>query len=444
MSSKQLDAALDQIGTNGHSPAPTSWPAAMRREAFVGLPGEFVMMVEPHTEADRHGLLLQLLAAAGNAIGRNPGVMADGAFHSTVIWPVLIGETAKARKGTSWSRVRMVMELADPDWAAARIAGGLSTGEGIVWHVRDEIRGRRKAKKTEIPDDDGMVEDVIDVGEPDKRLCVVETEFAQPFRVMQREGNTLSIALKRLWDFGEAGALTKRDHTRTSGAHVTVIGHGTVDELRAVISEVDVASGLINRHLFCCVRRSQLLPDGGWIHDDVLGEFAGRLAAAIAAARSFKQALERTPETTARWGEVYGRLTADRPGMIGRATSRAEAQVLRLSLIYAVLAGEVRVHLEHLEAALAVWDYCEASAMYLFGDSTGDELADVILDALRQHKRGMARSEIRELVGGKASKARIEVALDLLARHGLAERDVITTGGRPAERWKVTTTEEDR
>ena len=153
-------------------------------------------MVEPYTEADRHGLLLQLLAAAGNAIGRNPGLMADGAFHATNVWPVLVGETAKARKGTAWSRVRMVMELADPEWTAQRIEGGLSTGEGLVWRIRDEVRSRRKPKKGEIPDDDGLVEEVTDAGEADKRLCVVETEFAQPFRVMRREGNTLSIALR--------------------------------------------------------------------------------------------------------------------------------------------------------------------------------------------------------------------------------------------------------
>ena len=83
--------------------AELGWPALMRQEAFYGLPGEFVSLVEPHTEADRHGLLIQLLAAAGNMIGRGPGLMADGAFHSTIVWPVLIGASAKARKGTAWS-----------------------------------------------------------------------------------------------------------------------------------------------------------------------------------------------------------------------------------------------------------------------------------------------------------------------------------------------------
>jgi hypothetical protein len=411
------------------------WPSPMRAEAFHGLPGEFVAMVEPHSEADKHGLLVQFLAAAGNAIGRGPGYMADGAFHPTLLWPVLVGVSAKSRKGTAWSRVRETMEIADAEWLT-RIEGGLASGEGLVYRIRDERRERRKPKKDETPDADGLVEEIVDAGVSDKRLLVVETEFAQVFKVLQREGNTLSVVLRTLWDFGEAGGLTKRDPTRVSRGHLTTIGHCTVDELRAVVSAVDIANGLINRFVFCCVRRSKLLPEGGFVPPDELEEFASHLREALREATTLNGALARSEEARELWAELYPRLTADEPGRLGQATSRAEAQVLRLSLIYAVLDGRSVIDTEHVQAALAVWDYCHASAGYVFGEATGDPLADRIRDGLRAAQAGLTRTQIRELVGGREPEERIEIALGLLERYGFARMTTEEeTGGRPAERW---------
>jgi hypothetical protein len=72
--------------------------------------------------------------------------------------------------------------------------------------------------------------------------------------------------------------------------------------------------------------------------------------------------------------------TSKRPGPVkechGAATSRAEAQVLRLSAIYSVLGCSSTIALPHLQAALAVWNYCSAGAVLLFGTSAGDPTAD--------------------------------------------------------------------
>ena len=68
--------------------------------------------------------------------------------------------------------------------------------------------------------------------------------------------------------------------------------------------------------------------------------------------------------------------------MVGALTSLAEAQVLRLSLIYALLDGERLVRVPHLLAALSVWDYCETSVKYIFGQTLGDPVADGILETL--------------------------------------------------------------
>jgi hypothetical protein len=221
-----------------------------------------------------------------------------------------------------------------------------------------------------------------------------------------------------------------------TGGHLSVVGHCTVDELRAVVSAVDIANGLVNRHLWCCVRRARLLPEGGFVPREKLEELASHVREALRQAAVLNGALERTDEARELWADLYPRLTADRPGRLGDATSRAEAQVLRLSLIYAVLDGRSLIDTEHLEAAHAVWDYCSASAGYVFGESTGDRLADKILGALRATEMGLTRTQIRELVGGRETEERIDVALDVLRRYGLAVMEIETeTGGRSAERW---------
>ena len=78
------------------------------------------------------------------------------------------------------------------------------------------------------------------------------------------------------------------------------------------------------------------------------------------------------------WTAIYPMLSEGQPGLLGAATSRAEAQVLRLSAIYAILDQSLVVRVEHLQAALSVWDYCYASARLIFGDATGDPTADRI------------------------------------------------------------------
>ena len=74
----------------------------------------------------------------------------------------------------------------------------------------------------------------------------------------------------------------------------------------------------------------------------------------------------------------------------GAATSRAEAQVLRLSAIYAALDRTPLIDACHVEAALAVWDYCLASARLLFDTAPIDPTARRISEALDLAPEGAA------------------------------------------------------
>jgi hypothetical protein len=105
--------------------------------------------------------------------------------------------------------------------------------------------------------------------------------------------------------------------------------------------------------------------------------------------------LVREPAAQTLWESAYTEeLSVERFGLAGAVCARAEAHALRLSMLYALLDHSTVIHLEHLEAALALWRYCEASARLVFGDRLGDRVADTIVDALRGNPQGLTRREV--------------------------------------------------
>jgi hypothetical protein len=176
------------------------WPKSLGAAAFHGLAGEFVDTVFPHSEADQAALLLQFLTPFGNAIGRDPHALVEDHHHAGNLFVAIVGASGTSRKGTSWGRSYDVYKRADPDWAGHCIMNGLSTGEGLIHQVRDPIEKRERVKGKEEGDQDSYQTVVIDNGVDDKRLLVVEPELARTFRVMTRDGNTLSAVMRMAWD----------------------------------------------------------------------------------------------------------------------------------------------------------------------------------------------------------------------------------------------------
>jgi len=89
----------------------------------------------------------------------------------------------------------------------------------------------------------------------------------------------------------------------------------------------------------------------------------------------------------------------------------------------------------HLEAGLAVWKYCEASARHIFGDVLGDPVADLILETLRRDANGMSRRDISQLFSNHVPADTIGKALGQLLRAGKVRREMQATPGRSREMW---------
>lgn len=247
------------------------WPVLDRSKAMHGLAGIVTIAIDPYTEADPVAVLLNVLTAFGNIIGPKAHFRVEHTRHALRLFVCLVGQTSKGRKGTSWSTPAYIFRCIEEAWAAYRVSSGLSSGEGLIHHVRDE-----------------------------------------------------------------------------------------------------------------------------------------------------------------RWEALYDELSEGQPGLFGAITARAEVQIMRLAAIYAALDGTALIQVPHLQAALAVWRYCEASARLIFGDSTGDPVADRILKTL-QEQGPMDRTGLRDLFGRHMPAEKIDRALSLLEQSHRIECDEIKNpkGGRP-------------
>ena len=330
-------------------------------DALFGVAGDIVRKIEPHTETHPAALLVQLLIGAGNIIGRGPYVLTERDEQHTNLFGLVVGESSRGRKGTSWGHVRHILAQVDAPWESSKIMGGLASGEGVIAELRDDENGN----------DEGR----------DKRLLLMEGEFAQVLRVLQRDGNTLSPILRNAWDSGNLRNMSKGSPLRATGCHISMIGHITRVELSRLLTANDAANGFANRILWVHSARVRLLPDGGEIQRVDFTNEIEMLRRAIGSART-KGEIKLSEEARRYWHEIYPDLTKDLPGRWGEVTSRAEAQVIRLALIYCLLDGKECIEISHLHAAEALWNYCSESAHWSFMESQFSRNAQKLLVAL--------------------------------------------------------------
>ncbi len=408
-----------------NSSAGRSWPT-MHPAALHGLAGDIVRTIEPHSESDPVAILLSLLTAFGCAVGRSARFRVESTDHYANTFALLVADTGRGRKGTSWGHVKRLLIEVDSDFVRGGIISGLGSGEVLIQEVRDarEILGK-----------DGEVASV-EQGVQDKRRLVLASEFSSVLRVAGRRDSILSEILREAWDYGDLKNLVKGAPLRATGAHISLLGHITREELLYRMTEIDIANGLANRILIAAVRRSKTLPNGGSLEDASLRPLVSRLREALEAARSI-DFMRRNAEATDIWGRVYPVLTCELPGMLGHLCARAEAQTLRLSMIYALLDASPVIRSEHLAAALSVWDYCEQGLRMIFGDRTGNPMADAILRAIRERGE-LSRTDIDDLGSGHWRRKQVDPAIECLERARLIVPHSSQTGGHPRESWTAT------
>lgn len=386
--------------TNGIHVEEDGWPR-LDRAALHGPVGSFVRSCSPYTEADDAALLVTALVIVGNNLGKGPHVLAGNARHPAALYAALVGETGKGGKGTSWSVDREMARLAFGDGYLEQVQGGFGSGEKLI----DVLAGSDEEPAR------------------DHRVLVVEPEMARMLKVAARETSILSMTLRNGWDGYPLEARSRGTTSVARDHHIGVVAHITAEELRLRLSEADTYGGFANRFLWVAVRRARRLPKGGNVPDELLASHARTIGEAVSRARTVGQVV-RTPAAEDRWAELYDVMGDDEPGgLLSAVITRAEQQVLRLSLVYCLLDGARAIDVGHLDAAWALWRYCRQSAGLLFGERSVNPDADRLLTAIRAAGPRGLDLQGQMAVFGRNRKAAAMSAL----RSDLEARGLITT-----------------
>jgi hypothetical protein len=384
------------------------WPK-IRDEAYHGLLGEVVWHCDPDTEADPIGVLLSLAVMCGSALGREPHLPIGTMREPARVYLALIGYTADGRKETAVKRAQAFMARVDPVWENRCITSGLNSGEALLKVIADphQVWDGRRQRWTEVP------------GVEDKRLLLYEEEFATRFlKASQRRENTMVAQLDKAFNTDNLRNMAITNPISVTGAHISMIGTATPEDTVAQLSSSDIYGGFANRILWLLVRQSKLLPQGGdvdWEGEELL---AGRVRDALAEARTFG-AVRYSDDAVKLWDREYRERSVRVKGLDRQQaamSARWSAISQRLSLTFAVLDGHHRIGVDHVRAALAVWDYGAESVAWMVNGpgrqgTTGNADADKLL-ALVVRTGGVTATDVKKL--WKWDGTRIPVARALL------------------------------
>jgi hypothetical protein len=404
----------------------TSDTPNLHPDAYHGLLGEMLRAVEPETEAHPAGILLSWLACFGNVVGRGAWFAVGPRIHHPALFVGIVGRTSDA-KGDSWAASVWSFRNVEPDWAQRCVANGIGSGEGLIERIADEQRFMTVNRQ-------GVAEETVIPGAGDKRCLVRLSELSRCFKLNRRENATLSEHLREAWDGDPIHVPNRKANALgSSGYGISLVGDITPGALQKTLATgTEAFDGFANRFLWVKVKSPRSIPDPA--NMAALEPFLPRLASVLALAREAGE-LKRDAEAKALWDGVYPALKSSGDGV--PHTDRARPYVVRLSMLYALVDGSAVIRVEHLKAALAVWDYCRESARMLFTGDQPDNPDPLWLEVLNaiDAKPGVLRSKLTEQFKRKANAEQLKEVLSWLLKQGKAHPTVENTGGRKAERW---------
>jgi hypothetical protein len=151
--------------------------------------------------------------------------MVDATRHSLNLYVVLVGDSSKARKGTSWNQIARLFAEVDQTWFSTRITSARLTAKGLVSALGDQP------------------------SPTDRRLLVLSEEFASVLHTLKCGNGHLSPMLRCGWDSGDLSTPDMQQHLRATGTHISLIAHITQRELAQNLRSAEAQNGFANRCL---------------------------------------------------------------------------------------------------------------------------------------------------------------------------------------------------
>ena len=426
------DVADDQPDL--HRNAPRSDPACL-----YGLIGEVAHAGSETTEANPFAVALNFIAYLSCAVGRGPYMPVGNTWHHARIFGQHVGRTGRGRKGDAVSlvhRIDKALRVLDETIAPQVHRGGLSSREGLVALIHD---GYREGKNE--------VEPIHD-----KRLWVVESEFSNVLQQSKRDGNTLSAALRDVWDGVSLKPATKSNRLWASNPHVALSVAITPSELRALMASRELTNGFANRFLLIWAERIKVLPFPMSSPQDVVDALAAKVRDVLLFAGADRfvdrdvHRMELTPAAAKRYASLYlGELDDQKAGETVNALLERRAPVLlRLAMLFALTDKTFDIDVHHVDAALAWVRYWADSVKFVFASEldeagaaqTSDDAAKIVEFVSRGNATRWQLT--KDCFQGHATKTQIDAAIDELLS-ATPPRIVVESIPRPKGTWGTPT-----
>ena len=411
MSQPHQPASVPDDSPDLHRNPPQPDPACL-----YGLVGEVARAGGETTEANPYAVAVNFLAYLSAAVGRGPYMPIGNTWHHSRLFTLHVGRSGKGRKGDAQSLIhRIDKELrAKSEFAAPQVhRGGLSSREGLAFLIHD---GYREGKNEVDPIHD-------------KRLWVVESEFANVLAQTKRDGNTLSAALRDAWDGVSIRPATKSNRIWASNPHIALSGAVTPGELRSMLASRELSNGFANRFLMVWAERVKVIPFPQATPQAEVARLADRVLEVlqfVEAERFVEMDVHRislTPAAATRFASLYvGELDDQSAGEVINGLMERRAPMLhRLAMLFALTDLSLMVDVHHIEAALAWVRYWCDSVKFIFASAVDEEAvaetnhaAAKILDFLKVRTRVTRKQLTLECFQGHESKDKIDAALDEL------------------------------
>ncbi|HRK40240.1 MAG TPA: DUF3987 domain-containing protein [Burkholderiaceae bacterium] len=369
-------------------------------------------------EVNPYAAALSYMVALSAGFGRGCYLTIGDDWHHPRLYALHVGRSGRGRKGTSSKLTeRIVRELSEhhPDVAFKVHTGGLSSREGLVMMIHDGF----KQGKNEV--------------EPihDKRLFIVESEFANVLHQSSREGNTLSAALRDGWDGRCIKPAVKSSPVYASKPHINMLGHITPTELLDLMKARELTNGFANRFVMIWGEQTGLDAFPGYTPKSVLTNLTDRTAEVMRFAQADRFAdldhtrIQFSDDARKRYGKLYLGELQDRKGgeHVTGLLTRRPAYLMRLAMLFALTDKSTIIQIPHLEAALHWMRYWADSVRYVFASGAQEqaakqtsEAAIKVLDYLAKHGDATRTDLIRYCFNGRITKTVLDAALTELLR----------------------------
>ena len=417
VSGPPLGSSLDEVSPFANSGAGIHRNAPHpHRSCLYGLVGEVACAGSDGTETNPFAIAANFITYLSCAIGRGVYLPIGNTWHHNRIFCLHIGRSGRGRKGDAVQlvlRIDQALRELDYRFAPQIHRGGLSSREGLVALMHD---GYRQGKH-EIP--------AVD----DKRLWVVESEFANVLHQGRRDGNTLSAALRDCWDGVDLKPATKSNRLYASHPHICLSGAISPSELTALISARELTNGFANRFLMIWAERTRILPFPKETPLATVERLARKTLEVLAFVRADRHEerdhlrMELSPQAQWRYAQLYRSELNEDVGdaTVGALLERRAPMLLRLAMLLALTDLQTRIDVPHIDAAMAWIRHATASVRYVFVSAADEaKLAQVLemsnrVQAFLRERGQATRSQISsECFRGKVPKAVIDASLEHL------------------------------